>query len=188
MDGRYQVQRLLGTGASARTFLATDTEADGLFVLKQFVRPDMIKELGEARREFGILRELHSPYLPRVYDVYPPSADVHIKMEYVEGMTLSDCLALYQGHAERVSQLAMDLLQAVELLEQRGLLHRDIKPDNVIIRDGSEAAVLIDFGWAIPLGDLAVSPARLATCRLRRMLPTSRHQPAICTPWGCSSS
>ncbi|MGH2387847.1 MAG: hypothetical protein ACRDIE_06540, partial [Chloroflexota bacterium] len=81
LDGRYTIQRVLGTGSSARSFLVTDNEADGLFVIKQFLRPDTLRESGEARREFGILCSLHSEHLPRVNDIYPQSADAHVKME-----------------------------------------------------------------------------------------------------------
>lgn len=148
LDRRYRVERVLGTGASARTFLVTDTEADGLFAVKQFLRPATMRASGEARREFGILRNANSPHLPRIFDLYPPENDVHVKMEYIEGPTLREELSRYVGQGARCYRLACDLLSALEHLEQYELLHRDIKPENVIIREGSGEAVLIDFGIA----------------------------------------
>lgn len=148
LDGRYRVVRLLGAGASARTLLATDTEASGQFALKQFLCPASLSESGEARREFDLLRNHPHPNLPRVYDVYPATHDVHVKLEYIEGVKLSDVLSRYTGRIERWRRLAGDLLDAVEHLERHKLLHRDIKPDNVLVRDDTGAAVLIDFGAA----------------------------------------
>lgn len=158
LDRRYTILRLLGTGSSAQTFLVTDNEAEGLFVIKQFLRPEMLRESGEAKREFTALRKLDSKYLPRVYDIYPSSEDAHVKMEYVEGVTLAEALHTYQGQPDRWRRLAEDLLGAVAVLEHDHLLHRDIKPANVILRDGNETAVLIDFGLAAPAGG-AVAPA-----------------------------
>ena len=152
LDDRYKVIRVLGTGASARTFLAEDSLAPGLFALKQFLHPAAMEETREAQREFTALRNFPHPHLPRVYDIYPPSHQVHVKLEYVDGFNLTEQLSTYGGDVERCRVLADDLLDAVEHLEKHRLLHRDIKPDNVIIRDGSGEAVLIDFGAATPAG------------------------------------
>lgn len=152
LDNRYRVVRVLGTGASARTLLATDTEADGLFALKQFLRPTSVAGVSEARREFDLLRNYPHPNLPRVYDVYPPSNDVHVKLEYIEGMRLTDIVDQYVGNAEFGRRLAVGLFDAIGHLERHGLLHRDLKPDNVIVRERNDQVVLIDFGSAAPAG------------------------------------
>lgn len=88
LDNRYTVRRLLGQGTMARTYLAADDEFGGLFALKQFQVPTTAYE--QARAEFTTLRELNSPYLPRIFDVYPPQNDVHVKMEYIPGPTLDE--------------------------------------------------------------------------------------------------
>jgi len=147
LDGRYRVERVLGQGAFARTFLASDTVAPGRFALKQFLRP-VGEEFQQARSEFDALRQLRHRNLPTVYDVYPPDHDVHVKLEYIEGRPLSDAMGEITGNIEMCRRLATDLLDAVEQLERHVLLHRDIKPDNVILRDGTNDAVLIDFGVA----------------------------------------
>ncbi|MCX6020544.1 MAG: serine/threonine-protein kinase, partial [Chloroflexi bacterium] len=153
LDGRYRVVSVLGEGSFARTLLVEDTVMPGLFAVKQYLRPAQIGETGEARREFEALRQLISPHLPRVFDVYSPRNDVHVKLEYVAGQSLRAALPGFRGELERCRRLAHDLLEAVEQLERRGLLHRDIKPDNVILRDDGDA-VLIDFGSATPAGTL----------------------------------
>lgn len=155
LDGRYSVVRMLGTGSSARTILVRDTEADGLFVVKQFLRPSLFQENSDARREFAALRGLQHPNLPRIYDIYPITNHVQIKMEYIEGARLSQRLPDFKGQMHRWQELATQLLSALQLLEQHHIVHRDIKPDNVMIRDNSGWPVLIDFGLAIESGTLA---------------------------------
>lgn len=162
LDGRYRVEHLLGQGASARTFLAADTVASGLFALKQFLRPATMEEAHEARSEFDILRNFPHPHLPRVYDVYPSSHDVHVKMEYIEGTRLSALMPEYRGDLERTRRLAAGLLDAIDHLERHRLLHRDVKPDNIIIRAGTGEAVLIDFGAATPAGVPAATAGTVA--------------------------
>jgi serine/threonine protein kinase len=152
LDKRYRVVRSLGEGAFARTMLAEDTEASGRFVLKQFLRPDDSTVFQQARQEFETLRGVDHPSLPRVFDVYPRDHDVHVKLEYVEGARLRNCLSWYMGNLDRCRQLADDLIGAVEHLEIHHLLHRDIKPENIVIRDDSRRAVLVDFGSSAAAG------------------------------------
>ncbi|HZV26723.1 MAG TPA: protein kinase, partial [Acidothermaceae bacterium] len=164
LDGRYRVERIVGLGASARTFLAEDTVADGWFALKQLLRPMHRGAFSEALREFQILRQYPHLNLPRVYDVYPPNHDVHVKLEFVDGPRLSDELPIYRANLVRWRQLANGLLDAVEHLEQHHLLHRDIKPDNIILRGDTGRPILIDYGAATPVGeavDLAGTPGYL---------------------------
>ena len=156
LDNRYTVLRLLGQGAMARTYLAKDDEFGGVFALKQFLRPSLVYE--QARAEFTALRELTNRHLPRVYDVYPPQNDAHVKMEYIPGPTLDDVRGEFPWDVERWWTLAQDLLSAVSALEAHQLLHRDIKPPNIILHERDGHAVLIDFGLAVPQGEV-IRPA-----------------------------
>jgi serine/threonine protein kinase len=150
LDDRFKIERLLGTGSSARTYLVTDIELELPFAIKHFLRPSSFEE---AKREYRILEQYPHPHLPRIYEVYPPPEhEANVKLEYIEGQTLSHILSSYHNHPDRCRGLATDLLSALGHLEKYNLLHRDIKPDNVIIRDGSGEAVLIDFGAAATLG------------------------------------
>lgn len=150
LDERYEIKRVLGTGATARTYLAWDLQIQGLFALKQFLRPDALVETGAARREFNLLMQHQHGRMPRVFDLYAPKNDVHIKIEYIEGPRLTDALDQYRGNIERFRSLAQDLLGTLVHLEGLELLHRDIKPDNIIIQDDTGHAFLIDFGAATP--------------------------------------
>lgn len=156
LDGRYRVERILGEGVSARTFLATDTHADEQFnlqfALKQLRRPHNPSVWNDTRREFTILMSHPHQNLPRVHHVKDPSDDVHIILEYVEGVRLTDALSVYLFDIEKCRQLANALLSVIGHLEHHGLLHRDIKPDNIIFDPDSGKTVLIDFGSAVAAG------------------------------------
>ncbi len=153
LDKRYKVHRLLGRGTMACTYLASDNEFEslGLFALKQYISPSEV--LHQAATEFGTMRNISSRYLPRIFDIYPPHNEVHVKMEYIPGPTLQQLETEFPWSVERWWAFAQDLLNAVEALEQKQLLHRDIKPANIILHEADNRPVLIDFGFAIQKGD-----------------------------------
>ncbi len=152
LDKRYKVHRLLGRGTMALTFLASDNDFEslGLFALKQYISPSEV--LQQAAAEFNTMRSINSKYLPRIFDIYPPQNDVHVKMEYIPGPTLQQIEMEFPWPLERWWSFAQDLLNAVEALEEKQLLHRDIKPANIILNEVDNRPVLIDFGFAIRQG------------------------------------
>jgi serine/threonine protein kinase len=155
MDKRYKVERILGRGSMAQTYLASYADyADaglGLCVLKQFHRPDEIFD--QAFEEYNALRKFKSKYLPSVMDIFRRQDDVHIKMEYIPGPTLQDIEKDFPWPLDRWWTFTQDLLNAVEELEKKQLFHRDIKPANIILHEDDNHPVLIDFGFAVKQSD-----------------------------------
>ncbi|MDQ3539283.1 MAG: NERD domain-containing protein, partial [Chloroflexota bacterium] len=145
-DGRYEILRVLGTGATARTFLARDLVADGLFTLKQFLRPEIMAANGRISGEFNALRMSDHPRIPRVFEIYPANGDVHLKLDYIAGDKLGEVIGRYRHDVAACHALAQDVLGAIAHLESLELLHRDVKPDNIVIQNGTGFAYLIDFG------------------------------------------
>ena len=152
LDGRYRVQRVLGQGTMACTYLAILNDYEGLerCVLKQFRRPEEVYE--QAKAEYSALQKIKSKHLPRISDIYRPQDDVHIKMEYIPGPTLKELEAEFPWPLGRWWTFAQDLMNAIEELEKKQLLHRDIKPENIILYEEDNYPVLIDFGFAIQQG------------------------------------
>lgn len=150
LDQRYRVIRMLGQGSTARTYLARDEEFGSVFALKQYLWPSAVRV--HAGNEFDVLRRISSPYLPRIYDVFPPHNDVHVKMDYIQGPTLQDVRREFPWSLDRWWEFAQEMLSAVQALENHHLLHRDIKPSNIILREEDGRPVLIDFGFAVRLG------------------------------------
>lgn len=126
-NGQYKVIRKLGEGASAVTYLVEEMFYDGgKYVLKHIKNSAAVDRF--VRTEFNALKELIHPNLPRLYDVRPPSDDYHLKLEYIPGAQLADCMESFRGRPDRVLQLATPLLKALEALEEHGISHRDISP------------------------------------------------------------
>ena len=148
-DGRYVLERLLGTGGMAAVWLARDSTLD---------RPVAIKVLSDTlasdagyverfRREALLAARLSHPNLVKVFDFEPEPRPALI-MEYVDGGTLDQA----DDDAETAidpDALATQLLGALEHIHGAGIVHRDVKPGNVLIDDDGRA-MLTDFGIAQP--------------------------------------
>lgn len=147
IDGQYRVVRRLGEGATAVTYLAEDLYAERLFVLKIIRNPELVARL--ARAEFKFLADLHHPSLPRVFDIRPPAAAFHLKLEYVQGSPLRDVAHQFRGDTRACLRIGLELLAALEYLGKYGRIHRDISPSNILVPDEETLPVkLIDFGLA----------------------------------------
>src|SRR6185437_5647317 len=88
LDSRYRVEHTLGEGTTALTYLVTDTLTDGLYAVKQLLRP--AQDYEDAKKEWNTLKDISNRHLPRVYDIYPPQNEIHVKMEYIPGPTLQN--------------------------------------------------------------------------------------------------
>jgi serine/threonine protein kinase len=181
LDKRYKVIRLLGRGTMACTYLASDNDFEmvGLFALKQYISPSEV--LQQAAVEFNTMRSINSKYLPRIFDIYPPQNDVHVKMEYIPGPTLQQLEMEFPWSLERWWSFAQNLLNAVEALEEKQLLHRDIKPANIILNEADNCPVLIDFGFAIRQG----APSQTAGTPLYLPPETFSASPSSAFPLTC---
>jgi serine/threonine-protein kinase len=152
--GRYSIDRLLGSGAMGYVFLGRDPELDRPVAIKTVrdlgMSPDALATFLERfRNEARAAARLHHPHIVQVYDVgEDPTSGPFLVFEYVAGATLKQTLRA-QGpfEPEVVCRLADELGAAIALAHQNGIIHRDIKPDNVLLTpDGG--AKLADFGIA----------------------------------------
>jgi serine/threonine protein kinase len=147
IENQYKIIRILGSGATATTYLAEDITAEGLCVLKVIRNPELALRL--ARAEFRSLRNLHHQNLPRVFDIRPATAPFHLKLEYVEGTPLRDMADAYRDNPDAVVKMGRQVLSALQYLSEQNLIHRDVSPANILIPDDENRAVrLIDFGLA----------------------------------------
>jgi eukaryotic-like serine/threonine-protein kinase len=141
--GDYQVVRRLGRGGMGTVYLA---RRDGqLFAIKITVDPHPTA-LARLRREARALRELVHPSIVRIEDTGSYEHGFYVAMEYIEGPTSRESLA----RVDRLDDVLRPLLQVGEALaaaHERGIVHRDVKPDNILI-DRSGTAKLVDFGLA----------------------------------------
>jgi serine/threonine-protein kinase len=149
--GRYDVIRLLGAGSSGRAFLAWDRLRREEVVLKE---PHGLGDAEEQRAwaaEAEALARVDDPHVARLRGLEHGAVGPILILDHVEGETLRARLGRGRLPARDLDRLARGLLAGVGALHRAGLLHRDVKPENLILRpDG--APVLVDLGLAGPGG------------------------------------
>ncbi|CAN1211772.1 serine/threonine protein kinase [Tumidithrix helvetica PCC 7403] len=156
LDNRYRVLQVLGGGGFGETFLAEDTKmpSNRHCVIKQLKPiaddPKMYKLLQDRfQREAAILEdlgELH-PYIPKLYASFTENGKFYLVQEWIDGQTLTAKLKS-EGELDEatVKTILASILQILDYVHGKGIIHRDIKPDNIILRASDRHPVLIDFG------------------------------------------
>jgi serine/threonine protein kinase len=144
----YQVDREIARGGDARVFLAVDRA--GRKVALKILHPEFLQSVAADRflREIRLVSRLSHPRIARLLDSGEREWFVYLAMDFIDGPSLRDVL----GRGRRLSladtlRVACDLLDALDHAHQFGIVHRDVKPENVIIAPG-RGAVLLDFGIA----------------------------------------
>ncbi len=112
-----------------------------------------------AKHEYKILSRLNSKYFPRVYDLNSADSYSTITMEKIKGSALNDSIPVINETSEAFSIFVQHCLVILNELAQQHITHRDLRADNMIIRDG--IPVLIDFGWAISADSSIFTPDTL---------------------------
>ncbi len=148
--GRYRVEALIGRGGMAAVYRAFDTRLQRHVALKvlypQYLADDDIVE--RFRREAITAAQLDHPHIAPIYDVGDAEGLFFLTMKLLPGPSLAELLQREQRlPADRVVRLASELADALDADHQRGIIHRDIKPGNVLF-DERDKALLTDFGIA----------------------------------------
>ena len=165
LEGRYEIAREIGAGGMAMVYLAEDPKHHRKVAIK-VLRPDLAAALGASRflREIEIAAQLTHPHILPLYDSGDAGGLLYYVMPYVEGESLRDrlesCGALPIGEALR---LMRDVADALANAHAHGVVHRDIKPDNVML--SGRHALVTDFGVAKALSD-AGAGTKLTTAGL----------------------
>ncbi|MDZ7961130.1 MAG: serine/threonine-protein kinase [Aulosira sp. DedQUE10] len=161
LGDRYAILRQIGQGGFGRTYLAEDVNRfRELCVLKEFspqVQTAYVLQKAEElfQREASVLYQLQHPQIPRFRELFRINLGgkeyLFLVQDYVEGQTYSSLLNSRQQQGLRFSeaeicQLLQQLLPVLEYIHSLGVIHRDISPDNLILRKIDQLPVLIDFG------------------------------------------
>jgi serine/threonine-protein kinase len=163
LGGRYRIEREIGRGGMARVYLAHDIK-HARDVAVKVIRPDLAASLGRDRflREIAIAARLRHPNIVPLYDSGDADGVLYFVMPFEAGASLrarlDDPRVIPVG--ERLSVLR-DVARALAYAHEQGVVHRDVKPDNVMLSGG--AAVVTDFGIAkaITVAQGDASPATL---------------------------
>ena len=157
IDSRYLIQKVLGQGGLGRTYLAFDTHRfNEPCVLKEFAplgsgQYDLEKSRDLFKREAKILHQITHPQIPKFLACFEGKGRLFLVQEYVKGKTYSKLLQERQQQGQVFTELEMirwlmNMLPILTYIHQRGIIHRDISPDNIMQPQGEELPVLIDFG------------------------------------------
>jgi eukaryotic-like serine/threonine-protein kinase len=146
-DGRYQVESEIGRGGNARIFLARDPE--GHPVALKILHPELLVSVAADRflREIKLASQLSHPHIARLLDSGERDWLIYYVMDFVDGQNLRERLdSSRQLSIAETLRTASDLLDALDHAHQQGIIHRDVKPANVVL--SAHGAILLDFGIA----------------------------------------
>jgi eukaryotic-like serine/threonine-protein kinase len=148
LDGRYQLGSLLGVGGMARVYLASDRVLERQVAVK-VLSPPYAQDpvfVERFRREARSAARLSHPNIVAVFDSGSDADQHYLVMEYVAGQSLAELLGR-QGRLapRRAAELAVEVCAALAAAHAQGLVHRDVKPANVLVGDDGQVKVT-DFG------------------------------------------
>ncbi|MBS1241235.1 MAG: protein kinase [Gemmatimonadetes bacterium] len=150
---RYRIERELGAGGMATVYLAEDLKHHRPVAIK-VLRPDLASAIGPGRflREIEIAARLQHPHILAVYDSGEADGLLYYVMPFVEGESLGSRLAREGALAvPDAVRILGEVADALAYAHQRGLVHRDIKPDNILL--SGQHALVADFGIARAVHD-----------------------------------
>jgi serine/threonine-protein kinase len=170
VDSRYRLERLVGEGASSWVFAATDQRLEREVALKLFKPPSCKDDVKRRRRfiaEGRTLAKLVHPHIVAIHDASEDSSgQAYLVMELCEAGTLEAELA-QRGRLDLVEtlQLVLPLMGALAFAHDRNVVHRDLKPGNIVLVEerGERRCKLLDFGISLAAGVRISSDLGLGT-------------------------
>ena len=153
IQGRYEIEELIGEGGFGRVYRAADRRLNGRQVVVKILKEASSKTVDKRfAEELHALSKIDHPGIVSVTDSGKlPDGASFLVMQFVPGSNLRDILRTGPVGPRRAMRLVKQLLEALGAAHELGVLHRDIKPSNILVRDAgtaNERAILIDFGIA----------------------------------------
>jgi len=147
--GPFQIQRELGRGGMGVVYLATDTRLDRQVAIKALPAhltqdPD---RLARFQREAKVLASLNHPGIGAIYGLEEANGHQYLVLEFVAGETLAERLSKGPIPVDEALPMARQIAEALEVAHEKGVIHRDLKPGNVMVTPEGVVKVL-DFGLA----------------------------------------
>jgi eukaryotic-like serine/threonine-protein kinase len=145
--GRYEIRTLLGAGGMGEVYLVQDTQLDRTIALK-ILPADVATDRQRMHRfvqEAKAVAALNHPNIAHIYEIGETHSTSFIAMEFIDGETLRQHLKQGQLAVTAILDIAIQIASALAAAHEAGIVHRDIKPDNIMIR-GDGLVKVLDFG------------------------------------------
>ncbi|MFZ0835625.1 MAG: serine/threonine-protein kinase, partial [Mycobacterium sp.] len=160
MFGRYRINALLGKGGMGQVYEAYDTERGRVVALKiladQFTSDEKFRT--RFRRESHAAAILQEPHVIPIHDWGEIDGSLYIDMRLVRGQTLYDMIKTGPLESTRAVSIVNQIAAALDAAHAEGLIHRDVKPQNIIVTS-ADFAYLVDFGIAETKGETRLTMA-----------------------------
>lgn len=178
LDGRYRLEECVGRGGTAVVYRAEDTALNRTVAIKLLRGPEAMPSSTErAHGESLVLASMNHPSLVTLYDArLDPRHPQYLVMEYVHGPTLASRLANGPLGDQETARLACDIASGLEVVHAAGIIHRDVKPSNILMSASTRAdrqwtAKLTDFGIAFGMDDPRLTSPGIAVGTAAYMAP-----------------
>ncbi|TPX14836.1 uncharacterized protein E0L32_004945 [Thyridium curvatum] len=144
----YQTIKVIGKGAFGEVKLVQKKTDGQVYALKSLVKTEMLEkdQLAHVRAERDVLAEAESPWIVKLYTTFQDARFLYMLMEFLPGGDLMTMLIKYEIFSEDITRFYMaECILAIETVHSLGFIHRDIKPDNILLDRGGHIK-LTDFG------------------------------------------
>ena len=171
--GKYRLNRLLGQGGMGEVYEAHDTSKDRTVALK-ILPEELSRDEGfrtRFQRESRAAAMLEEPHVIPIHDWGEIDGNLYIDMRLVRGQDLHELLQRGPLEPERAVGIIRQIGAALDAAHAQGLIHRDVKPQNILITAAEDFAYLIDFGIAENRGDTRLTVAGSAIGSFAYMAP-----------------
>jgi serine/threonine protein kinase len=158
--GSYQIEAALGSGGVATVYRARNPQSEVVALKVLFPPPNLgLEILARFEREARTAARLNHPAIVRVFDVGQAAGCAFMAMSLIEGQSLADRLTQVERLDEATAaDIAWQIADALHYAHQQGVIHRDVKPSNILLTTEGQA-LLTDFGVALALDDPALTQA-----------------------------
>ena len=178
LDGRYLLEDRVGKGGMATVYRAEDTHLGRTVAIKMIHDGgDAVSSVDRAHTEKALLASMNHPSLVTLYDAQlEPGRPQYLVMEFVDGPTLAARMAEGPLPPRQLAHLTQNLAEGLAAAHAAGIIHRDVKPSNVLLARTGDAAVpwtakLADFGIACSIGRSPMTSPGIVLGTLAYMAP-----------------
>jgi len=155
--GGYEIKGEIARGGMGIIYKAYQKMLDRTVAIKMLIAGQEASERDSKRfmREAAAIAKLNHPNIIKVYEMNEERGVPYFTMEYIDGRSLADILKTSRPDVKTAVKIVRDIAEALEYAHASGLLHRDVKPGNILLENNTGRVVLMDFGLARSIVDEA---------------------------------